>query len=145
MIYCAFTVIHYTVTETLHREGIDICCIQETGVLQGYPEELLNCNNFVLELEMNDTKKRTGIYLNKNLKYKRRRDLEKINMHVVVVDIIGHQSIRIISLYRSFRPVDLSPSVFFESQLEILENAQCRGCYILGDFNLDSGMDSRPD
>ena len=77
--------------------------------------------------------------------YIRRKDLEKENMHIVIVDILGVKSTRIISLYRSFRPIDLTPGVFFESQLEILTNAQCSGCYILGDFNLDARMEFRPD
>ena len=66
-------------------------------------------------------------------------------MHIVIVDILGIKPTRIISLYRSFRPLDRTPGAFFEAQLEILKNAQCSGCYILGDFNLDARMDSRPD
>ena len=94
---------------------------------------------------MNGTKKRTGIYINERVKYIRRKDLEKDNMHIVIVDILGIKQIRIISLYRTFRPLDRTAGAFFEAQLEILKNAQCNGCYILGDFNLDAGMEGRPD
>ena len=52
-----------TVTETLNHEGIKVCCIQETEIEQGFPDEVLNCNNFVMELKMNDRKKRVGIYV----------------------------------------------------------------------------------
>ena len=127
-----------SVTETLNHEGISVCCIQETD--QGFPIGVLNCNNYILELEMNDYKMRTGIYLNKNVNYKRRRDLERKNVHIVIIDIIGHKNCRIISVYRSFRPTDMSPKELFDLQLEILANSVCNNCYILGDFNLDASI-----
>ena len=52
-------------------------------------------------------------------------------MHIVIVDIIGTKCIRIINVYRSFRPVDMTPSVFFKTQLGVLVNALCKNCYIL--------------
>ena len=75
------------VTDCLNENNIQVCCLQETEINQGFPEEILNCNNYILELEMNTTKKGTGIYLNKNVKYIRRRDLERENMHIVIVDV----------------------------------------------------------
>ena len=114
-----------TATETLAFEGIDICCIQEADIPKNFLEENLNCNNFVLELEMNNDKKRSGIYLSKNIKYKWRKDLEKENMHIVIVDVYVEKCISIVSVYRSFRPIDMTPGKFFEVQLEILAKAQC--------------------
>ena len=134
-----------TVTETLKREKITVCCLQETEIIDGFPVEILNCNDYVLELEMNKTKKRTGIYLHKDLKYRRRKDLERENTHIVIVDVIGNKPFRIISVYRSFRPLDMTPGVFFDLQITVMTNALCAGCYIMGDFNLDARMDSRPD
>ena len=52
-----------TVTEVLNSEKISVCCLQETEVDKGFPEEILNCNNYVMELEMNSNKKRVGIYI----------------------------------------------------------------------------------
>ena len=46
-----------SVTETLNREGISVCCIQETEIDQGFAVGVLNCNNYILELEMNDNKR----------------------------------------------------------------------------------------
>ena len=43
-----------TVTETLNHEGISVCCLQETEILPGFPEEVLKCHNYILELEMNN-------------------------------------------------------------------------------------------
>ena len=66
---------------------IKICCLQETEIQQGFPENILNCGDFNLELENNTEKKRVGIYLHKDTNYVRRNDLEEANSHVVIVDI----------------------------------------------------------
>ena len=63
----------------------------------GFPENILNCNGFNLELEMNTTKKRVGIYIRKNIKYRRREDLEKAGMHIVIIDVMLDVQIRVIS------------------------------------------------
>ena len=39
------------VTEYLSEHKIKICCLQETEVPMNYPVNVLNCNNYVLELE----------------------------------------------------------------------------------------------
>ena len=83
-----------------------------------FPEGLLDCGEYNIELELNDTKKRAGIYVRRDVKYKRRIDLEKKNCHVVIIDILGTTPMRIINVYRSFRPPGmLSPEVFFSQQL----------------------------
>ena len=61
--------------------------IFETEVPIGFPENLLNCGSYNLELEQNTMKKRVGIYLHKDLNYLRRRDLEKEDLHIVIIDI----------------------------------------------------------
>ena len=33
----------------------------------------------------------------------------------------------------------------FEAQINVIKNALCCNCYVLGDFNLDARMDNRPD
>ena len=76
---------------------------------------MLNTNDFNLELELNDVKKRVGIYIHKDVKYIRRIDLENKNFHVVICDIITNTVTRIIGIYRSFRPPGMqSPEVFLE-------------------------------
>ena len=53
---------------------------------------------------------------------------------------------RIICIYRSFRPQDFSaPGTFFDKQLGVVKNALTRNTYIMGDFNLDAKMEMRPD
>ena len=107
---------------------------------------ILNCGGYTLELETNTDKKRSGIYLRNNLKYVRRQDLEKENLHIVIVDVYTSTKIRIINIYRSFRPPNrMNPNLFFNEQLKILSSALCNNCIILGDFNLDARMLNRPD
>ena len=76
------------VTDTLRKNYIKICCLQETEVPQNFPEILLNCGGYTLELELNSDKKRAGIYLKNDMKYIRRFDLEKEDFHIVVIDVI---------------------------------------------------------
>ena len=88
-----------------------------------FPEEILNCNNYNLELEMNNTKKRVGIYVAKSVNYIRRKDLERENLHIVIIDILGNRPTRIINVYRTFRPLDVTPGVFFDSQIHAIGHA----------------------
>ena len=135
-----------TVTDYLKANGISICCLQETEIPANYPENILNYNDYVLELESSASKKRAGIYLEKNIVYKRRGDLEKNNCHIVIVDVTCTEPVRIINIYRSFHPPDgSSQSSFFAKQLEIIKNAICRNCFVMGDFNLEGGNNLRPD
>ena len=106
-----------------------------------FPENILNCNGYNIELEQNTEKKRAGIYIHKDIKYVRRMDLEKPNCHVVIIDIRQDVSLRIINVYRSFRPHGMSPLKLFETQLNIMQNAITSNCFILGDFNLDARME----
>ena len=129
------------VTNYLNDNKIDLCCLQETEVQMGFPEKILNCNGYNLELELNVEKKRVGIYITSSLNYIRRQELEKTGFHVVIVDVICIPPIRIINVYRSFRPSGISPNKFFETQLEIVKNALTSNCYVMGDFNLDARME----
>ena len=65
------------VTELLHRNNVDVCCLQETEIPVNFPEKQLNCGGFTLELELDSDKKRARIYLKNDLKYLRRGDLER--------------------------------------------------------------------
>ena len=89
-----------TVTELLHRNNINICCLQETEVPMNFPEKILNCGGYTLELENNSEKKRAGIYLKNDIKYKRRIDLEKQYFHIVIGDVVVNVKIRIINIYQ---------------------------------------------
>ena len=106
-----------------------------------FPEHLLNCGGYNLELENNNEKKRVGIYIKFDVKYERRLDLEKSGFHIVILDIYVNTRIIIINVYRTFRPPNgCSPDQFFNDQLDIVKKALCSNVYVLGDFNLDVRM-----
>ena len=110
-----------SVIDHLTRNQIDICALQETEISTGFPEQILNISNYNLELESNTVKKRSGFYIKSDIKFTRRKDLEKENLHVVIVDVHLDISYRIINIYRLFRPQDLSsPLNFFKSQLNVI-------------------------
>ena len=75
------------VIDILDLNKVDICCLQETEISNGFPENILSCGGYKLELEINSSKKRAGIYLRNDLKYKRRNDFEKEDFHIVIVDV----------------------------------------------------------
>ena len=134
------------VTDYLKLNNVNVCCLQETEVQADFPESLLSTGGFSLELELNDNKKRAGIYIRNDVKYVRRTDLECKNFHIVICDINTACLVRVICIYRSFRPPGMiSPEAFFNAQLSILKNSLTSNCYILGDFNLDASMAYRPD
>ena len=64
--------------------------------------------------------------MKKDVRYTKRHDLEESGYHVVIIDVIVSTKIRIINVYRSFRPLnEISPELFFAKQLNILRNAMC--------------------
>ena len=80
--------------------------------------------------------------MEKDIVYKRRKDLETNNCHIVIIDVTSTKPFRNINIYRSFHP-PLQPT-FFIKQLEIIKNAMCKNCFVMGDFNLEGGNDLRP-
>ena len=94
------------VKETLLNEKINICCVQETDIIEDYQESLLGFPGFCLELEKNDLKAHVGVYISNNITYKRRHDLEGRNNHLVIIDIQDSKRTRLINIYRSFKPQD---------------------------------------
>ena len=71
--------------KTLYLSAHDasVCCLQKTEIPIGFPENILNCANYNVELELNAVKKRVGIYIHKDISYIRRTDLEENDLHIV--------------------------------------------------------------
>ena len=107
-----------TVTDYLKANNIKVCGLQETEIPMGFPENILNSRDYNIELEMNSVKKRVGFYVHKNVSYVRHIDLEKEDLHIVIIDVKSDLTIRLVTLYRSFRPQgNISPEAFFNAQL----------------------------
>ena len=114
-----------TVTGYLKSKNIMICCLQETEIPMNFPEDFLDCGDFNIELELNDTKKRTGIYIRRDVKYKRRKDLEKKNYHVVIIDVIGTTNMRILNIYvTSFSSISHYSNMRLISKIELERDLQ---------------------
>ena len=120
--------------------------MQETEIDVNVPVNILGNSQYKFEPEKSTLKKRVGLYVNKQVIYKRREDLEENNMHLIIIDIKTNVSVRLISLYRTFRPTDgKTPTEFFQKQIEIIERNRTPRTIIVGDFNLDANMQFRLD
>ena len=120
--------------------NIDVLCIQELEVEADFDCNLLNIPGYFFEYEMNDYKRRVGCYIKNNLRYKRKFDLEKENDHLIILDLESgiRRTRRIINIYRSFNPRNLTAVELFETQLNIIKNAFTTETVLVGDFNLDN-------
>ena len=108
--------------------------MQELEVDKDFDCNLLSIPGYVLEVEENLNKKRVGCYIRENLKYTRRRDLESIDCHIVILDIKERQETfkRIIVLYRSFNPFNVTAKTLFNNQLMLVKNAFTKNTILLG-------------
>jgi len=128
----------FQVKQMLLAEQIDVCCMQETDIKDDYPIELLTFPGYAIEIETNDVKSRVGIYISERLKFKRRNDLEGINSNLIIIDIIETKPVRLINIYRSFRPQEnVSPREKFKYQLSLIKKAITPITILVGDFNVD--------
>ena len=119
-------------------ENIDILCMQETEIEINIDCSLLSFPSYKYESEINTTKSRVGCYVNSNLSYARRTDLEGFNSHLVILDIFGPREMRIINVYRTFNPQNNTSALdFFKYQIELIKASFTDNSIILGDFNLD--------
>ena len=129
------------VSNLLESNNLSVCCLQECEVPNLLCEKTLTTMNYSIELEQNDNKKRVGMYIKNNLNYKRRKNLEEKNNHLVVIDVKLEVNYRIINVYRSFSSNDnRSPIERLQKQLELITNAlnnKSMTPIIIGDFNLD--------
>ena len=130
------------VSQMLRDQLIDICVLQEIDILPGYDIKLIAFKGFNIEIENNNFKARTGIYLRNGLDYSRKTELEGVNSGLVIVDVKLKSLVRIIGVYRVFSPPgEVSQHAFFTAQIQLIKQAcdQARNMKIgvLGDFNLN--------
>ena len=126
------------VRNLLYENDIDILNLQETELGPDIDLNNLNIKGYVLEVETNENKKRVATYIKTSVQYKRRNDLEKPNLHLIILNIQADSQVRIITLYRTFRPQDASlPRENFKKQLHLINEATTNNTVLLGDMNLD--------
>ena len=130
------------VYDTLTRNKIDICALQEVEIQKDFPTNLLSSANYKIEIEQSSGKARNATVIKNGIDYTRRRDLEKEDVSLVVIDVNSKPITRIINVYRSFNPPNNKhPLAAFREQLELIKicsiNLENIELIILGDFNLD--------
>ncbi len=126
------------VKQTIAREKIDILCLQETELNNEMDHNLLSFPGFTYETEKASNKSRVGIYINTCVRFLRRCDLEIIDRHVMIIDVLSTPKLRIINLYRSFNPPNnMSAREFFNNQLQLVRGVMTSNTILIGDFNLD--------
>ena len=90
---------------------------------------------FKYETETDLIKSRCGIYVSNKMSYICRNDLEKDNMHIILIDV---NDSREINVYRPFNPTNNQNQLqFFQAQLELIKSNSTPSTFILGNFNLD--------
>ena len=71
-----------------------------------FDEELIRIPGFVLELEVNTVKKRTEMYINSELSFRRRIELEGKDSNVMIIDLLDERKTRIINVYRTLTQLE---------------------------------------
>ena len=113
-------------------------CVQETEIGRTFDKNLLRIPGFNLELENNSLLSRVGFYISNEINYKRQASMEGEDSNLIIIDILGSNTTRIINVYRSFNPQNgISPREKFKYQLNLIREAYVKGTILLGDFNLD--------
>jgi len=122
----------------LYENNIDILTLQETELSPELQLENLQIKGYSIEVENNNKKRRVAIYIKNSISYKRRVDLEKENLHIIILDVESSPPARIITIYRTFNPqCGCTPRENFRKQLNTISNATTTSTILLGDFNLD--------
>ena len=126
------------VKDILISNKIDILAMQEIEIESGFDEKTLSIPGYILETENNDLKKRSGFYINTSVKYSHKSNFEGRNNHLVVIEVEDKKKPkRIINIYRSFNPPNLTAKDLFERQLDLISSAFDMNAMLLGDLNLD--------
>jgi exonuclease III len=84
--------------------NLDVCCVQQTKIDKNFNEVLLTFLGYSIEVENNDVKRQVAIYMRNRLNYRRRAELEGTNCHLVIVDLLGRTELRVVTVYRTFKP-----------------------------------------
>ena len=90
------------VKNILVQNQIDILCVQEAEIEKSFNKNLIRIPGFNLELECNSRMSRVGFYISNKIDYRRCDNLEGIDSNLIIIDILGSSTTRIINVYRSF-------------------------------------------
>ena len=66
--------------------------------------------------ENNSIKARAGMYVNNQIPYQRRTDLEKLDCGIIIIDLKLSKKYRILGLYRAFAPNNTTQYEYLQSR-----------------------------
>ena len=130
------------IIDTLRKENIDICMIQEAEIPKDYPTNLLSSIDYKIESENCSVKARCAALIKNNINYTRRQDLEGEDNCIIVFDLKVENNYRLINVYRTFNPpANRTLKEKFTLQMNQIHLALNENPnlipIVLGDFNLD--------
>ena len=110
--------------------------MQETEINKNLDHNLLSFPGFSIETENKSTLSRVAIYIDNRVDYVRRKNLEGLDSYVMILDLVGRNKVRIISVvYRSFAPQNgVTQRDKFNQQLQIVRQSFTQSTILLGDF-----------
>ena len=112
--------------------------MQEIELESSFDCNLLNIPGYTLEIENNSTKKRVGFYIKNAIRFERCDRLENPDSHLLIIDIkIDNIKKRLINIYRSFNPPNVTAKDLFITQCDLIKTAFTNDTIVMGDFNLD--------
>ena len=82
------------IEQILKTNEIKVLCLQEIDVESGFDHRLPNINGYRLELEENSVKSRSGLYLSNDVVYLRKKTLEGVDSHLIIIDKEGTSGVR---------------------------------------------------
>jgi exonuclease III len=125
------------IRNTLIETRIDILNMQETELHEKTDPTQLSIKRYKLALKKSMMKIRVGMYISNNVKYRRGVDLEMQDGHMIIIDLKLKPEVRLINIYRPFKPPQGSEVKFFNKQIECLQHVITMNIIIMGDCNID--------
>ena len=129
------------VKEILIKEDVDILCLQETEIENGFDISTLNIKGYELETDSSNTIIRTALYVKSTLNYERIAN-QNLDQNLIVLKITAQNlpHLFIAAIYRPWKDAGgLSQENAFENQVEEMKKQIPRNgeCIVLGDFNIN--------
>ena len=75
--------------------------MQETQIKFNIDHNLLSFPGYTIETEKNTSTSRAAIYIRNSIQYLLRSELEGQDSHLVIIDLLGAHSSRIINIFRA--------------------------------------------
>ena len=138
----------HLIKEQLYKEKIDILCIQEAEVEIDEDEKDYAIDGYQMELENSTSKRRTLVYIDKNVNYVRKSQMEKKDAHIILLEVkTGSGILNLVAMYRTYKlTAHENHALALNEQMEIIRTFSQgdKKLLIVGDMNLDAKRKADP-